>query len=310
MSGVRLLRLQFRYPETEALAVDIPDFLVQAGEFVAVMGESGAGKTTLLRLIAGLERPDRGEIYIGGASMNDVPVGRRPVQLIFQSLALWPHLRVMDERGYSNLSLPLRVRRWTAAQIAARVGSVSRRVGLKEELYSRKPDQLSGGERQRVALARAMVTEAETFLMDEPLSSLDPISRPKMRAEVRRLHDELGATTLYVTHSIADARAMADRIAVLRDGASSAREPTTNSPRPTTTTSACCCRRRHPRGIPSPGGSEGRAAADGTRARPSRGSTGQSPASMPKLARQTISMRAMFRAESGPLPEQRAPAAT
>lgn len=218
MSGIRVLRLQFQYPKTETRAVDIGDFLVEAGEFVAVMGESGSGKTTLLRLIAGLEQPDQGEIYIGGAYMNDVPVGRRPVQLIFQSLALWPHLRVMDERSYSNLSLPLKVRRWTEAQIAARVGSVSRRVGLKEELYPRKPDELSGGERQRVALARAMVTETKTFLMDEPLSSLDPISRPKMRAEVRRLHDELGATTLYVTHSIADARAMADRIAVIRDG--------------------------------------------------------------------------------------------
>ena len=218
MSGIRVLRLKFQYPQAESPAVDIADFEVGSGEFVAVMGESGSGKTTLLRLIAGLEQPGQGDIYIGGEHMNDVPVGRRPVQLIFQSLALWPHLRVMDERGYSNLSLPLKVRRWTDDQIRTHVGNVARRVGLREYLYPRKPDELSGGERQRVALARAMVTEAKTFLMDEPLSSLDPISRPKMRSEVRRLHDELGAATVYVTHSIADARAMADRIAVIRDG--------------------------------------------------------------------------------------------
>ena len=218
MSGIHVLRLWFQYPKTESPAVDIADFGVDEGEFVALMGESGSGKTTLLRLVAGLEQPGQGDIYIGGERMNDVSVGRRPVELIFQSLALWPHLRVVDERGYSNLTLPLRVRRWTDAQIVARVHDVSRRVGLREYLYPRKPDELSGGERQRVALARAMVTQSKTFLMDEPLSSLDPISRPKMRSEIRRLHNELGATTLYVTHNIADARFMADRIAVIRDG--------------------------------------------------------------------------------------------
>ncbi|MCY4581513.1 MAG: ABC transporter ATP-binding protein [Chloroflexi bacterium] len=218
MSGIRVLRLRFQYPRTEQPAVDIQDLTVADGEFLAVMGESGSGKTTLLRLLAGLEVPDQGDIYIGGERVNDVPVGSRPVQLIFQSLALWPHLRVMDERGYSNLSLPLRVRGWKGQQIMERVGSVARRVGLREYLFPRKPDELSGGERQRVALARAMVTEAKTFLMDEPLSSLDPISRPKMRTEIRRLHQETGATTLYVTHSIGDARAMADRIAIVRDG--------------------------------------------------------------------------------------------
>ena len=218
MSGVRVQRLRFQYHGTEAPAVDLQDFAVAEGEFVAVMGESGSGKTTLLRLLAGLEQPQEGDIHIGGELMNDVPVGRRPVQLIFQSLALWPHLRVMDERGYSNLSLPLRVRGWSSEQIMERVGNVARRVGLREYLFPRKPSELSGGERQRVALARAMVTDAKTFLMDEPLSSLDPISRPKMRSEVRRLHNETGATTLYVTHSITDARTMADRIAIIRDG--------------------------------------------------------------------------------------------
>jgi multiple sugar transport system ATP-binding protein len=218
MSGIRARRLKLTYPRMETPAVNIEDLTVEPGEFMAIMGESGSGKTSLLRLIAGLESPDQGDIYIGGVWMNETPVGRRPVQMIFQSLALWPHLRVMDERGYSNLSFPLKVRRWTREQIVDRVRGVSNRVGLKEELYDRKPNELSGGERQRVALARAMVTESKVFLMDEPLSSLDPISRPKMRTEIRRLHDELRATTVYVTHSAGDARDMADRIAVIKDG--------------------------------------------------------------------------------------------
>ncbi len=217
-SGVRVLRLQLRYPKAERLAVDVDDLRVAPGEFVAIMGESGSGKTSLLRLVAGLEEPTQGEIYIGGVYMNDVEVGRRPVQLIFQSLALWPHLRVMDEQGYSNLSFPLKIRSWSKEQIVDRVRGVANRVGLREELFPRKPSELSGGERQRVALARAMVTNTKTFLMDEPLSSLDPISRPKMRSEIRRLHAEVGATTLYVTHSIHDARDIADRIAVMQEG--------------------------------------------------------------------------------------------
>jgi ABC-type sugar transport system ATPase subunit len=176
----------------ESLAVDIDDLSVEPGEFMAVMRESRSGKATLLRLIAGLETPDGGDIYIGGVWMNKTQVGQRPVQLIFQSLALWPHLKLLDDRGYSNLSLPLKARRRTKAQIVDRVRGVGKRVRLEGKLYSRRPEQLSGGERQRVALARAMVTESKIFLMDEPLSSLDPISRPKIRTKIRPLHDELG----------------------------------------------------------------------------------------------------------------------
>jgi multiple sugar transport system ATP-binding protein len=218
MTGIRVTRLKLQYPQNDVPAVNIHELTVEAGEFMAVMGESGSGKTSLLRLIAGLETPNEGDIYLGGVWMNETSVGRRPVQMIFQSLALWPHLRVMDEKSYSNLSFPLKVRRWSRQQIIDRVRGVSDRVGLREELYPRRPDELSGGEKQRVALARAMVTESKTFLMDEPLSSLDPISRPKMRKEIRRVHDELRSTTLYVTHNVADARDMADRIAIMRDG--------------------------------------------------------------------------------------------
>ena len=218
MSGIRLVRVTMQYPESQKPAVDRIELDVAPGEFLAIMGESGAGKTTILRLIAGLERPDSGDIYIAGEWMNDVPVGRRPVQMIFQSLALWPHLKVMDDRHYSNLSFPLKIRRWSKDRIWDRVRGVTARVGLNEELFPRRPDELSGGERQRVALARAMVTDTKIFLMDEPLNSLDPISRPKMRSEIRRLHDELRATTVFVTHSLGDAMAMADRIAVMKDG--------------------------------------------------------------------------------------------
>jgi ABC-type sugar transport system ATPase subunit len=218
MSGIRLLNVSKRFDKSDAPAVDQFSIDVAPGEFVALMGASGSGKTTLLRMIAGLEKQASGDIYLGGNWMNDVPVGQRPVQMIFQSLALWPHLKVMDERGYSNLSFPLKIRRWTPAQIWDRVRGVSQRVGLNEELYDRRPDELSGGERQRVALARAMVTETKIYLMDEPLSSLDPISRPKMRKEIRRLHNEMHATTLYVTHSVGDATDMADRIGCMRDG--------------------------------------------------------------------------------------------
>ena len=218
MTDIRLFRLTKQFSRSDEAAVADLSLDVASGEFLVVMGESGSGKTTLLRLIAGLEDPDVGDIYIGGEWMNETGVGKRPVQMIFQSLALWPHLKVMDERNYSNLSLPLKVRRFSPSQIVERVRGVTDRVGLHQSLFGRKPDELSGGERQRVALARAMVVESKVFLMDEPLSSLDPISRPKMRTEIRRLHDELRATMVYVTHSSGDAAAMADRVAIMRAG--------------------------------------------------------------------------------------------
>jgi len=138
--------------------------------------------------------------------------------MIFQSLALWPHMKVLDPKHYSNVSLPLRVRQWTVDQISTRVKNVARRVGLGEDKFDRKPDELSGGERQRVALARAMSTAPGVFLMDEPLTSLDPIARVEMRKEILQLHKELGSTFVFVTHNMSDAFTMADRIAIMRDG--------------------------------------------------------------------------------------------
>ncbi len=191
---------------------------VQAGEFLVIIGESGCGKTTLLRLIAGLEEPDDGIIYIGGAPVNDVPAGQRGVQIIFQHFALWPHMKVYDERNYSNISFPLRVRRWAKDKIHRHVRSIAQSLQIHESLFQRKPDTLSGGERQRVAMARAMVTAPKVLLMDEPLSNLDPHSRASMRAEIRDFHEQNRLTTIYVTHNVADGIDLADRMAVMRAG--------------------------------------------------------------------------------------------
>ncbi len=213
---VRLVRLTKHFGKVVAL--DNLSLDIESGEFVVVVGASGSGKTTLLRVIAGLEEPDSGHVYLGEMWANPVPVGKRNVQMIFQSYALWPHMRVLDERSFTNVTFPLKVRKWTADQIAGWVRDVARRAGLEEQLFERKPDQLSSGQRQRVALARAMTTSPQLFLMDEPITNLDPPSRVKVRSEIKRLHEQLRATTLYVTHNMADAYAMADRIALMREG--------------------------------------------------------------------------------------------
>jgi ABC-type sugar transport system ATPase subunit len=199
-------------------AVDQASLDVEAGEFLVIVGESGCGKTTTLRLIAGLEQPDSGTIFIGGAPINDVPVGRRGVQMIFQNYALWPHMRVFDEQRYSNLSLPLKVRKWSSDKIAEFLRPLAWKIGIEESFFKRKPSELSGGQQQRVALGRAMVTSPNIMLMDEPLSNIDPPNRLKMRQEILTFHKEHKLTTLYVTHNLADGIALADRIAVMHEG--------------------------------------------------------------------------------------------
>lgn len=199
-------------------AVDQANLDVAAGEFLVIVGESGCGKTTTLRLIAGLERIDSGAIFINGTEVNDVPVGRRGVQMIFQNFALWPHMKVFDEQRYSNLSLPLRVRKWSSDKIAEFLRPLAWKIGIDESFFKRKPTELSGGEQQRVALGRAMATSPRILLMDEPLSSIDPPNRMKMRNEIMNFHKEHRLTTLYVTHNLADGIALADRIAVMHDG--------------------------------------------------------------------------------------------
>ncbi len=199
-------------------AVNGANLDVHNGEFLVIVGESGCGKTTTLRLIAGLEMPDSGEIFIGGMPVNDVPVGRRNVQMIFQNYALWPHMRVFDEKSYTNLTLPLKVRKWTTDRIGEFLRPIARRVGLEESQYKRKPGELSGGQQQRVALGRAMATSPQVLLMDEPLSNIDPPNRLRMRNEIIKFHQENKLTTIYVTHNVADGIALADRIAVMRQG--------------------------------------------------------------------------------------------
>jgi len=200
------------------MAVDHANLDVNAGEFLVIVGESGCGKTTTLRLIAGLEQPDSGTIFIGGAAVNDVPVGRRGVQMIFQNFALWPHMRVFDDQRYSNLSLPLKVRKWSSDKITEFLRPLAWKFGIEESFFKRKPSELSGGQQQRVALGRAMVTSPRIMLMDEPLSNIDPPNRLKMRQEIMAFHKEHRLTTLYVTHNLADGIALADRIAVMHEG--------------------------------------------------------------------------------------------
>jgi multiple sugar transport system ATP-binding protein len=216
MTSLSLRQLSKKFGNV--MAVDQANLDVNAGEFLVIVGESGCGKTTTLRLIAGLELPDSGTIFIGGAPVNDIPVGRRNVQMIFQNYALWPHMKVFEESRYSNLSLPLKVRKWSSDKIAEFLRPLAWKIGIEESFFKRKPSELSGGQQQRVALGRAMVTSPRIMLMDEPLSNIDPPNRLKMRHEILAFHRENQLTTLYVTHNLADGMAMADRIAVMHKG--------------------------------------------------------------------------------------------
>ena len=216
MTSLSLRQLSKKFGNV--MAVDQANLDVNAGEFLVIVGESGCGKTTTLRLIAGLEQPDSGTIFIGGAPVNDIPVGRRNVQMIFQNYALWPHMKVFEENRYSNLSLPLKVRKWSSDKIAEFLRPLAWKIGIEESFFKRKPSELSGGQQQRVALGRAMVTSPRIMLMDEPLSNIDPPNRLKMRHEILAFHRENHLTTLYVTHNLADGMAMADRIAVMHKG--------------------------------------------------------------------------------------------
>ena len=188
------------------------DLKAEDGELLVLVGPSGCGKSTALRILAGLEEPTGGDVRIGGRSVVSLAPGRRDVAMVFQNYALYPHMTVRE-----NLGFGLRVRKVPPGDAARRVRDVAELLGLSE-LMDRKPRALSGGQRQRVALGRALVREPRVFLLDEPLSNLDAQLRQRMRSEIKRLHERLGVTMVYVTHDQVEAMSLGHRVAVLKDG--------------------------------------------------------------------------------------------
>jgi multiple sugar transport system ATP-binding protein len=193
-------------------AVDHVSMEIADGEFMVLVGPSGCGKTTLLRIIAGLEELTDGEVIIGDRIVTDLAPKHRDIAMVFQNYALYPHMTVAQ-----NIAIGLKLRKRPKEEVERKVGEAARVLGL-EPLLRRKPSELSGGQRQRVAMGRAMVREPQAFLMDEPLSNLDAKLRVQMRAELARLRDQLGTTTVYVTHDQVEAMTLGDRVAVMRDG--------------------------------------------------------------------------------------------
>jgi multiple sugar transport system ATP-binding protein len=194
------------------VAVDDVSLDVADGEFVVLLGPSGCGKTTLLRTLAGLERVDSGRVSIGGRDATDLPPRKRRISMVFQSYAVFPHLRVRD-----NIAFGLKMQKEPRAAVLERVESVAKLLDISG-LLDRYPAQISGGQRQRVAVARAIAVRADVLLMDEPLSNLDALLRMQMRGELKALLQELGSTTIYVTHDQVEALSMGDRIAVMNSG--------------------------------------------------------------------------------------------
>src|SRR5690242_9147873 len=188
------------------------ELAIADGEFVVLVGPSGCGKSTLLRLLAGLDHADSGTIMIGGADVSDKAAKDRDIAMVFQSYALYPHMNVAENMGFS-----LRLRRMSRKVIAERVRRAAEILNLTDYL-DRKPGELSGGQRQRVAMGRAIVRDPQVFLFDEPLSNLDAKLRVSMRSEIKGLHQRLKTTTVYVTHDQVEAMTMADRVVVMRDG--------------------------------------------------------------------------------------------
>ncbi len=211
MASIAFADVSKVFPDGTA-AVDGLDLQIPDGGFTVLVGPSGSGKSTALRMVAGLEEATAGTIRIADRVVNDIAPKDRDIAMVFQSYALYPHMSVQD-----NLGFALKMHSVDKRRARDRVGAVARRLGIDEQLL-RRPRQLSGGQRQRVALGRAIVREPQAFLMDEPLSNLDAKLRVEMRAYIARLHQELGTTTLYVTHDQTEAMTMGDRVAVMRDG--------------------------------------------------------------------------------------------
>ena len=210
MAQVTLRGVTKQYDDT--LAVRGIDLDIADKEFVVLVGPSGCGKSTTLRMIAGLEDITGGEVLIGDEVVNDVPPKDRDIAMVFQNYALYPHMTV-----YENMSFGLRLKKVPKDQIAARVENAARILDISE-LLQRKPKQLSGGQRQRVAMGRAIVRNPKVFLFDEPLSNLDAKLRVQMRIEIKKVHQKVHTTTIYVTHDQVEAMTLADRVVVMHDG--------------------------------------------------------------------------------------------
>ena len=210
MATVKLRDIRKSYGEVEVIkGVDID---IEDGEFVVFVGPSGCGKSTLLRMIAGLEDITDGTLEIDGARMNDLEPSKRGIAMVFQSYAIFPHMTVRE-----NVAFGLTINKVSKAEKAAKVAEAARILQM-ENLLDRRPSELSGGQRQRVAIGRAIVRDPKVFLFDEPLSNLDAALRMDMRMEIGKLHQDLGASMIYVTHDQVEAMTLADKIVVLKDG--------------------------------------------------------------------------------------------
>src|SRR5262249_17208675 len=210
MSEVALRSVVKRFDNVEAVRaidLDIPN-----NEFVVLVGPSGCGKSTTLRMIAGLEEGTSGGIFIGGELVNDLPPKDRDIAMVFQNYALYPHMT-----AFENMSFGLRLRKLPKQEIRARAENAARILDITE-LLDRRPKALSGGQRQRVAMGRAIVRNPKVFLFDEPLSNLDATLRVQMRTEIKRVHQKVKTTTVYVTHDQVEAMTLADRVVVMNNG--------------------------------------------------------------------------------------------
>jgi multiple sugar transport system ATP-binding protein len=212
MAEVKFVGVTRQFPGSSTPAVDSLDLYVEDGEFLVLVGPSGCGKTTSLRMLAGLERIDRGQILIDGRDITSVPARDRDIAMVFQSYALYPHMTAADNMGFA-----LKLAHRPKQERTERIAEAAELLDLSS-LLGRKPVALSGGQRQRVAMGRAIVRNPKAFLMDEPLSNLDAKLRVQTRAHIAALQRELGVTTVYVTHDQVEAMTMGDRVAVMCNG--------------------------------------------------------------------------------------------
>lgn len=212
MVELNLKHIHKKYPNNDTYSVKDFNLEIKNREFIVFVGPSGCGKSTTLRMIAGLEDITKGEFDIDGVRMNDTPPKDRDIAMVFQNYALYPHMTVFE-----NMAFGLKLRKYPKNEINQRVEEAAKILGLTE-LLDRKPADMSGGQRQRVAMGRAIVRDAKVFLMDEPLSNLDAKLRVQMRAEIAKIHQNLGATTIYVTHDQTEAMTLADRIVIMNAG--------------------------------------------------------------------------------------------